>query len=126
MKIINSPWDWVYIINFKTYEGEEISVENKFVSYIILQQFSQFSDTIFIAQQLNEISFLPLEMQFWFLYDSISKRKRFSKWIKKNSSEELTAIMNFYNCNFKRAEEFLERLTQAELSDIINASKQDG
>jgi hypothetical protein len=126
MKTIKSPWDWIYIINFKTYEGQEISTENKFVPYIINQHFAQFSDTIFISQQLNEMNALPLEMQFWFLYGSISKRKRFSKWIKKDLPKELDAVMSYYDCNHQRAEEYIERLTPDELSIILNTIEQDG
>jgi hypothetical protein len=121
-----SPWDWIYIINFKTYEGQPITTENGFSVYIILQHMSSFSDTIFISQTLNELSILPIELQFWFLYNSITKRKRFSKWIKRDSSPELKSIMSYYNCNIQRAAEYLDRLTKEEIIDIVSTVNQDG
>jgi hypothetical protein len=119
------PFDWIRIINFKSYDDEEISLDNGFIVYIIIQYFSQFSDTIFLAQQLNMMANLPIDSQFWFLYNSISKRKRYSKWIKRDNSPELISIMEYYNINYNRATEYLDILTSVEVKDIIKIIDQD-
>ena len=57
-------------------------------------------------------------MQFDYLRLSMRKRKRFSKWLKKESIEDLELIKEYYDYSDTKAKEALEILTPDDLDDI--------
>jgi len=57
-------------------------------------------------------------MHYDYLRMSVRKRKRFSKWGKKNKLEHLDAVKKYYNYSNQRAEEALSILTDDQLSEI--------
>jgi hypothetical protein len=69
----------------------------------------------------------PKKMQFDFLMNSIPKRKRFSKWHKKDvQSDRLKLIQDYYKYNEERALEALSILSDEKITIIENKMNKGG
>jgi len=66
------------------------------------------------------------KMQYDFLLQSVRKRKRFSKWMKKDKSDDLQLVIDYYNVNKKKAEEYIEILGEDGIETLREASKKGG
>jgi len=93
-------------------------VEKDYVPFIISRSLSYFPDTIFHVNEVNKHGHLSKNMHYDYLRMSVRKRKRFSKWGKKNKLEHLDAVKKYYNYSNQRAEEALSILTDDQLSEI--------
>jgi|TARA_R100000008_G_C3587183_1_gene173430 hypothetical protein len=65
-------------------------------------------------------------MQFDYLRFSIRKRKRFSKWLKRESVEDLDLIKEYFNYSDTKAREALEILTPNDIDEIRQNSYRGG
>jgi SOS response regulatory protein OraA/RecX len=62
---------------------------------------------------------IPNEWQFHFLLNSITKKKRFSKWQKKEkASESLLLVQEYFGYSSEKAREALTVLTEEQLNEI--------
>lgn len=93
--------------------------EKEYVPYVINRCLSYFPDTIFYVNTLNYIPGVSKKMHFDYLSISLRKRKRFSKWLKKEQPEQLEAIKFFYGYSNKKAEETLSILSKSQLDEIM-------
>ena len=57
-------------------------------------------------------------MQFDYLSYSIRKRKRFSKWLKKEMSSDVEIIKEMYNYSNTKAKEVLKLLTKEQIQEM--------
>ena len=57
---------------------------------------------------MNEVSFLDKKLQYDYLLESISKRKRFSKWVKPEENKDIEIIKEVYGYSDSRAREVLD------------------
>jgi Bacteriophage clamp loader A subunit len=103
-----SPFDYVNSINSKKYIWDESS-NSEYTQFIINRSFSYFNDTIGLAEILNRRS-VTNKMHYDFLYNSVSKGKRFSKWGKTNKDELIEKIQEAYKCNDVVAAQYLKLL----------------
>jgi hypothetical protein len=88
-------------------------------AFIVNRGLSYFPDTIFYSNEMNKFNQLDVDMQFDFLLNSIPKKKRFSKWNKKETStEDLFLIMQMYKYNYVKALDALRILNAEQLSII--------
>ena len=74
---------------------------------------------------MNMHSSIPKKWQFDFLRGSVPKRKRFSKWIKKDSTD-VSQIMEYYKYSARRALEVLPLLSSEQLEHIKEETKKGG
>lgn len=87
--------------------------------YLVNRSLSYFHDTIAQANMMNIHSGIPSEWQFHFLLNSITKKKRFSKWTKKDkATESLLLVQEYYGYSSDKAKEALSVLTDEQLSLI--------
>ena len=75
-------------------------------------------DTVLQANEMNRSPHLEKRLQFDFLLNSISKRKRFDKWQKADKSEDLEYVKAYYNYSYSKAIAALQVLSPTQLSDI--------
>lgn len=81
--------------------------------------FSYFADSCLYANEMNKYSdTIPSIMQYDFYMLALRKRKRFTKHAKKIITDDLDAISKYYKCNFRRAEEYREVLTEKQIEKI--------
>lgn len=92
--------------------------EKSYVPFIITKSMSYFSDTIFLSNNMNAIPGVDKRMHYEYFLHSVRKRKRFSKWQKKQQDERLPWIMEYYNVSRKKAEEYISLLSEDQVNEI--------
>ena len=121
------PFDFVNSITFNKQDlFEDPQADKDYIPFIVNRSLSYFPDTIMYANEMNMHSALPKEWQFDFLRLTISKRKRFSKWVKKDPlSEDIEAVSKYYQYSTKKTLEILDILTEEQIS-LIKSSQNTG
>ena len=89
-----------------------------YAPYVINRCLSYFPDTIVLVNSLNCIPNVDKRMHYEFLLTSVRKRKRFSKWLKKEQDIRLDWIKEYYNVSEKKAREYISFLTDEQIEDI--------
>lgn len=115
-----SPFEFVNEINFgKKDLFEDPQADKDYIPFIVNRALSYFPDTVLYANEMNKNTHISKEMQFDFLRESISKRKRFSKWLKKPiAPDDLTLISNYYKYSGRKALEVLSLLSSEQIECI--------
>ena len=80
-------------------------VEKEYVPFVVNKCFSYFPETVFYANRMNCVPFLDKRMQYDYYFYSITKRKRFSKWIKPEENEKINLIKEIYGYSDSKAKE---------------------
>ncbi len=114
-----SPFDYIKSI---TSTKENIMVddiaEKQYNSFIINKGLSYFIDTIMSANEMNQNSHLPNKLEYDFLINNISKKKRFSKWNKKNINSDIEIIKEYYGYSTAKAEQVLNLFNNKMLAEM--------
>lgn len=101
--------------------------EKEYVPFMINRGLSYFHDTIMYANEMNKYASVPKKWQFDFYRNSIPKKKRFSKWHKKDqNSDDLNLVMNAYNYSSEKAAVALEILTDEQIKNLRDSYSQGG
>jgi len=98
-------------------EGSERE-EKSYAPFVINRCLSYFPDTIFLVNTVNSVPNIEKIFHYEYLLHSVRKRKRFSKWLKKEAREEISWIKEYYKVSTKRAEEYADILSDEQLQDI--------
>ena len=115
------------MLNAITYtKNRECFSDKEYTPFIINRGLSQFPDTVFYAQEMNQRNYVDKDMQFAFLLNSIAKKRRFGKWAKKQKDENIELIMRYFDYNEQKARQALSLLTKAQLKTIANELKTGG
>ena len=96
-------------------------VLKKYVPFIINKGMSYFPESIIQSNNMNFFCGIDKRMHFDYLQHSVRKRKRFSKWLKKNTSSDLQVIKDYFGYSNSKAYDVLDILTK----DDINKMKGD-
>lgn len=116
-----NPFDFVKSINDKTGNiiDRDPDTEKAYVPFIVNRAMSQFPDTVIAANTLNGLHFLDKKLQYDYLYHTVKKRKRFSKWAKPEWDESSeTMVAEYYNISRVRAREYLAMMTEADKENL--------
>lgn len=98
---------------------KDIYQENEYPAFLVNRGLSYFPDTILYANQMNGFPHLDNKLKYHFLLYSIPKRKRFSKWAKKEDiSDTLKSIMTYYKYSESKAIEALSILSEEQIKII--------
>ena len=100
-------------------------VEKNYLPFVINKCFSYFPDTIFYANRMNGLSFLDKKMQYDYYIHAISKRKRFSKWIKPEENNDLELIKEVYGYSDQRAREVLDLIPLDKIKELTQKGGQN-
>jgi len=113
-----SPFDFLNAINFTKEDlfEKDPQAAKDYNAFLINRGLSYFPDTVFYANQMNQQSGLDKDMQFFFFLNIISKKKRFSKWSKKDpETETLQLVKEYYGYSSEKATEALKILSEENL-----------
>jgi len=114
-----SPFDYLNSINYtKKHIMKDDIDEKEYVSFMINRGLSYFSDTVSYANIMNQYHHLDKRLQYDFLINIIRQRKRFSKWIKPETSEDIEVIMEYYGYSNEKARQALPLLSSEQLKQI--------
>ena len=114
-----TPFDYIKAINYTKEQMivDDIS-EKDYNPFIVNRGLSMGIDTVLQANEMNMRHGLPKRLQFDFLLNSISKRKRFDKWQKADKSEDLEYVKAYYNYSYPKAIAALQVLSPTQLNQI--------
>jgi hypothetical protein len=92
--------------------------EKAYAPFVVNRCMSYFPDTLLHANEMNRLNFLDKKVQYDYYLRSIRSRKRFSKWFKKEDSEDIDRVKQYYGYSDKRAREAIRILTPEQLKNI--------
>jgi hypothetical protein len=129
-----SPFDFLNSINEKkAYLFDDVradnsgeasdldSVDRKYPPFMVNRGLSYFVDTIMLANEMNQRFELTKKMQYDFLYHGVRKKRRFSKWHKKEKdSKDIELIKEAYCINRERAEEVYDLIDIKKLRKFMD------
>lgn len=118
-----SPFDYINNINTKKYKITDFSEYNSFLTN---RAFSYFKDTVLYANIINEISFIPNELQYKVYFENITKKPRFTKWPKKEEDDVIKLIMERYNYNRGRAKEVCDFFSDGDIQQLKASMNKGG
>lgn len=115
-----SPFDFINAINTtKQNLFEDPQASKDYSAFLVNRGLSYFPDTVLYANEMNQRSGLPPDQQFQFFLNTIPKRKRFSKWNKKDTeSKSLLLVKEYFGYSSEKAKEALAVLTDEQISMI--------
>lgn len=103
---------------------KEPTLEKEYVPFVINRCFSYFPDTIFYANKVNQMAYLDKKMQYDYYLYTITKRKRFSKWIKSEENKDLEIVKEVYGYSDSKAKEVMDMLPMDKLRDLVQKGGQ--
>lgn len=120
---MTSPFDYVNAINFTKKdlmtdtENDELA-EKGYQAFLTNRALSQFPDTILYANEMNIHNHLDNKLQFHYLINTIRPKKRFSKWAKRQDSDDFEAVKEYYKYNNTKTEQALALLSPDQIRTI--------
>lgn len=116
-----SPFDYLNAINNTKEDiiGESPSDEEKdYTPFMVNRGLSYFPDTVLFANEMNRYHQLDNKMQFDFLRTVVRKRKRFSKWNKKENDSRVEVIKKVYGYSEEKAESVSDLFTEEDIAKM--------
>lgn len=111
----------------KEYLLVDAQAEKEYSPYMINIGLSLFLDTCMYANEMNRYSDISKRQHYDFCINSIAKRKRFSKWPKKEKfSDDLMMIAKYFESSMDKAKVYLSILTQAQIEEIRSITDTGG
>ena len=115
-----NPFDFLNAINDSKkdiIEGDD-KKESAYNAYVVNRSLSYFPDTVAIANEMNRYHFLDKKLQFHFLLNIVRRRKRFSKWMKPETLDDVEAIKEYYGYSNEKAKSTLNLLSDDQIKEI--------
>lgn len=107
-----SPFDYIHAISSAVEDPVakgDLDIKD-YSPFIVNRGLSLYVDTILLANEMNKRPEIPKEAQYAFLFRSVSKKRRFSKWPKKEAEEAelVEAVCKAFSCSVKKAESYIK------------------
>jgi hypothetical protein len=111
--------DWLNSINHQKNDlMEEGASAKEYPAYIVNRCLSGDLDAIMFANEMNLNPNLDSDLQYYFLLNTLRKRKRFNPWLKKEKLEDLEVVKSYYGYSNEKAREVLSILNSEQLTYI--------
>lgn len=125
-----SLFDFLKAVNESGGDRNILDSEEAYKAYspfMVSRGVAQSLNTVMLAQELNKCVVTDKNMHYAFLFHSIKKQRRYSKWSKKEEkSEDLELIKHVYQVNEDRAVSYLELLDDEQLKQIREYADKGG
>lgn len=108
-------FDYIKSINEQKKLDFDATIYN---NYVVCRNFGYFPDTVFLANELNCLGSVDADQHYEFLFNSISKRKRYAKWIKEDKDEDLELVAEYFSINKDTAKIYLKLLDETKMKQI--------
>ena len=115
-----SPFDFVRQINHGKVNliDQTPELEKEYKQFIINRALSFNHDTVLYANEMNFHNHLDSKLQFDFFLNTIRPKKRYGKWLKRESNDVLELIKTYYKCSYAKAREYATLLNDSQLNII--------
>ncbi len=99
----------------------------EYVPFMVNRGLSYFPDTVMFANEINQHASISKEWQYAFYLNGVSKRRRFSKWAKKDAThDDVSLVMRAYQYSSDKAMSALKLLTTKQLDEMRTAETKGG
>jgi len=105
--------------NKTPFMDEDPLCEKIYNPFIINKSLSYFSDTIFLANEMNKCNNIDKKLQFDFLRISTRPRKRFSKWYKPQEDDRINALKALYGYSDAKARQVVDLIKEDDWTVIF-------
>ena len=89
--------------------------EKAYNAFLVNRGLSYFQDTVLLANEMNRNHHLDEKLQYDFLRNIARKRKRFSKWAKKDKIDSIEVIKEYYGYSNPKAESVADLISPEQL-----------
>lgn len=114
-----NPFDYVNSVNHTKKDIMETPEdETAYNAFLVNRSLSYFSDTVGFANAVNQYHHLDNRLQYQFLINTIRKRKRFSKWAKPETHNEVDVVKEYYGYSNEKAQQALSILSPSQLQKL--------
>lgn len=110
-----SPFDFINAICTRDTEFWHEDLEREYNAYIINRGLSYGADTVIYANEMNSRSHLDRRLQYDFLINTIRPKKRFNKWLKAETMDDLEVVQEYHGYSTRQARQVLPLLTPAQI-----------
>jgi len=123
-----SPFDFLNAINDNKKDlFVDPQADKDYSAFMVNRGLSYFPDTVLYANEMNRYPMIPKSWQFYFFLNTIPKKKRFSKWSKKDAeTKSLQLVKEYYGYSNEKAKEALSILSSEQLSIIEEKQEKGG
>lgn len=119
-----NPFDFISdISNEKKYLLNTELDKKDYNPWMVNKGFSYFIDTILYSAELNLYPNVDKDMHHDYLFYSIRKKKRFSKWAKNKKDKDILKLAQHFVVSYERAKFFSEMLPDSEKNKILQIDK---
>ena len=118
---MNDAFDYVKSINqtkknmMRDTENDDLA-ERAYQPFLTNRSLSYFIDTVLLANEMNMRHDADNKLQYEYFLNSVRPRKRFAKWVKNNTHNDLEIIMEYHDCSLQKAREYARVLSDDALS----------
>jgi len=105
-------------------ENDELA-EKGYNAFLTNKSLSYHMDSILYSNEMNHYPFLDNKLQYEYYLYGLAKKKRFSKWAKKDDDEDIEIVSQWYGCNYSKATEIL-KIINKDTVDLIKQKLQKG
>ena len=92
--------------------------EKGYSPFLTNRGLSYFQDTVLLANEMNRMSHLDNKLQYDFLRHAVRSKKRFSKWAKKSTSDDIEIIKEYYGYTDEKAHAVVDLISDATLAEM--------
>lgn len=127
----SNPFDWINAVTNTKQDliGESddpVLTEKQYNAFMVNRGLSYFTDTILYANEMNIHHEIDSKLKFDYLLNTIRPKKRFAKWVKKVSEDDLEAVKDYFKYNDEKARQALSILSDDQLTMIKEKLQQGG
>jgi len=114
-----NPFEYLNSINTskKDIMVDDIAEAN-YNPFMVNRGLSYFPDTVLFANEMNVNHHIDHRLQFDFFINIVSKKKRFSKWLKPNEVSDLDIVKEYYGYSNEKAKSVLSLFTDEQLTEL--------
>lgn len=129
MKI--TPFDFVksasntkkHLLDDEEYPDEALK---EYVPYVVNKSFSHFEDSLLHANEMNMRHAMPRFAQYEYYFQILRKRNRFSKWHKPEKDDDVSLLMEHYQCSKEVAKMYGKCLSVDQIEQIRQSHEKGG
>ena len=93
--------------------------EREYVPFVVNKALSYHYDCVLIANEINKLPNTDKLLQYHYLINKVrGYRRKYEKWHKFETTENLEAVREYYNCSIEKAKEALTLLSDDQIIEI--------